>query len=51
MIKIKQVALYVLFFCLGLGLGLNVSLNKFEPVQPQSKQEQGRVGQSLGYNG
>lgn len=35
MIKIKQVALYVLFFCLGLGLGLNVSLNKFEfePVQ------------------
>lgn len=49
MIKIKQVALYVLFFCLGLGLDLNVSLNKFEPVQP--KQEQGRVGQSLGYNG
>lgn len=35
MIKIKQVALYVLFFCLGLGLGLNVSLNKFEPVQPK----------------
>lgn len=47
MIKIKQVALYVLFFCLGLGLGLNVSLNKFEfePVQP--KQEQGRVGTGI----